>query len=143
VVSPQPTTTEHPARLASQRSIAAVQAKDRAAWLALFAEDAVVQDPVGTSFLDETGDGHRGHAAIGAFFDSNIAPVEQIRFDLKDSFAAGDEVANVATIHMTLPGGATSRCEGVFVYRVRDDGKLVSLRAFWEVDRMMATLTQP
>jgi hypothetical protein len=29
------------------------------------------------------------------------------------------------------------------VYRVRADGKLVSLRAFWEVDRMMATLTSP
>ena len=135
--------SEHPARLASQRSIAAVQAKDKQAWLSLFAEDAVVQDPVGKSFLDETGEGHRGHDAIGAFFDGNIAPVEQIRFELHDSFAAGDEVANVATIHMTLPGGATSRCEGVFVYRVREDGKLVSLRAFWEVDRMMATLTNP
>jgi len=135
--------TEHPARLASQRSIAAVQAKDKDAWLSLFADDAVVQDPVGKSFLDETGEGHRGHEAIGAFFDGNIAPVESIRFELHDSFAAGDEVANVATIHMTLPGGATTRCEGVFVYRVRDDGKLVSLRAFWEVDRMMATLTGP
>jgi ketosteroid isomerase-like protein len=134
--------TEHPARLASQRSIAAVQAKDKDAWLALFADDAVVQDPVGTSFLDETGEGHRGHEAIGAFFDNNIAPVDAIRFELHDSFAAGDEVANVATIHMTLPGGATSRCEGVFVYKVRADGKLVSLRAFWEVDRMMATLSQ-
>ena len=138
-----PEKTEHPARLASQRSIAAVQAKDKDAWLALFAEDGVVQDPVGKSFLDETGEGHRGHEAIGAFFDGNIAPVEEIRFELHDSFAAGDEVANVATIHMTLPGGATSRCEGVFVYRVREDGKLVSLRAFWEVDRMMATLSQP
>ena len=135
--------TEHPARLASQRSIAAVQAKDKDAWLSLFADDAVVQDPVGKSFLDETGEGHRGHEAIGAFFDGNIAPVEEIRFELHDSFAAGDEVANVATIHMTLPGGTTSRCEGVFVYRVRADGKLVSLRAFWEVDRMMATLTGP
>jgi ketosteroid isomerase-like protein len=133
--------TEHPARLASQRSIAAVQAKDKAAWLSLFAEDGVVQDPVGTSFLDESGEGHRGHEAIGAFFDANIAPVESIRFELHDSFAAGDEVANVATIHMTLPGGATSRCEGVFVYRVRNDGKLVSLRAFWEVDRMLATMS--
>ncbi len=142
MVAPAPEKSEHPARLASQRSIAAVQAKDKDAWLALFADDAVVQDPVGKSFLDETGEGHRGHAAIGAFFDNNIAPVESIRFELLDSFAAGDEVANVATIHMTLPGGATSRCEGVFVYRVRDDGKLVSLRAFWEVDRMMATLTQ-
>jgi ketosteroid isomerase-like protein len=143
VVSPASAATEHPARLASQRSIAAVQAKDRAAWLALFADDAVVEDPVGPSFLDESGNGHRGLEAIGAFFDSNIAPVESIRFDLADSFAAGDEVANVATIHMTLPGGATSRCEGVFVYRVRPDGKLVSLRAFWEVDRMMATLSNP
>ena len=133
--------SEHPARLASQRSIAAVQAKDKGAWLSLFAEDGVVQDPVGKSFLDETGEGHRGHEAIGAFFDANIAPVESIRFELHDSFAAGDEVANVATIHMTLPGGATSRCEGVFVYRVRDDGKLVSLRAFWEVDRMLATMS--
>jgi ketosteroid isomerase-like protein len=143
VVSPASTATEHPARLASQKSIAAVQAKDKAAWLALFADDAVVEDPVGPSFLDESGQGHRGLAAIGAFFDNNIAPVESIRFDLADSFAAGDEVANVATIHMTLPGGATSRCEGVFVYRVRADGKLVSLRAFWEVDRMMATLSNP
>jgi steroid delta-isomerase len=143
VVSPASTATEHPARLASQKSIAAVQAKDKAAWLALFADDAVVEDPVGPSFLDESGNGHRGLEAIGAFFDGNIAPVESIRFDLADSFAAGDEVANVATIHMTLPGGATSRCEGVFVYRVRADGKLVSLRAFWEVDRMMATLSNP
>ena len=133
--------TEHPARLASQRSIAAVQAKDRAAWLSLFAEDAVVEDPVGVSFLDETGQGHRGLDRIGAFFDANIAPVQEIRFELHDSFAAGDEVANVATIHMTLDGGATTRCEGVFVYRVRADGKLVSLRAFWEVDRMLATMS--
>ena len=101
------TATEHPARLASQRSAAAVQAKDKDAWLALFADDAVVQDPVGKSFLDESGEGHRGHDAIGAFFDNNIAPVETISFELHDSFAAGDEVANVATIHMMLPGGAT------------------------------------
>jgi ketosteroid isomerase-like protein len=141
VTTTSPEKTEHPARLASQRSAAAVQAKDKNAWLALFADDAVVQDPVGKSFLDETGEGHRGLDAIGAFFDNNIAPVESIRFELHDSFAAGDEVANVATIHMTLPGGTTSRCEGVFVYRVRDDGKLVSLRAFWEVDRMLATMS--
>jgi len=121
--------------------MAAVQTKDKQAWLALFADDAIVEDPVGPSFLDESGQGHRGLAAISAFFDANIAPVESIAFELTDSFAAGDEVANVATIHMVLPGGTTSRCEGVFVYRVRADGKLVSLRAFWEVDRMLATIS--
>ena len=39
--------TEHPARLASQRSMAAVEAGDREAWLALFTDDAVVEDPIG------------------------------------------------------------------------------------------------
>lgn len=135
--------TEHPARLMSQRSMAAVGAKDRDAWVALFADDGVVEDPVGPSWLDPTGQGHRGKEAIGAFFDSTIATTEAIRFEIHDSFAAGSEVANVATIHLTLPGGTTSRCEGVFVYRVDDDGKLASLRAIWEVDRMMATMTSP
>ena len=135
--------TEHPARLASQRSIAAVQAKDRAAWLALFAEDAVVEDPVGPSWLDPSGEGHRGREAIGRFYDTTIATLEGVRFEIVDSFAAGDEVANVGTIHLQLPGGTAGRCEGVFVYRVDEQGLLRSLRAFWEIERMTATMSGP
>ena len=135
--------SEHPARAASQRSMAAVGAQDRAAWLSLFAPDACVEDPVGPSFLDPTGAGHRGHEAIGAFYDATIAGLARIDFAIADSFAAGDEVANVGAITMTFPDGGTARCEGVFVYRVREDGLLVSLRAFWEVDRMMAAMTRP
>ena len=136
------TETVHPARAASQRSIACVQAKDKEGWLALWAEDGCVEDPVGVSFLDPTGEGFRGPARREEFWDANIGSTESIRFELHDSFAAGDEVANVATIHITVGGGTKTRCEGVFVYRVDDEGKLLSLRAFWEVDRMMATLTQ-
>ena len=136
-----PTDTVHPARAASQRSVACVEAKDKQAWLALWAEDGCVEDPVGVSFIDPTGLGFRGPERREEFWDSNIASTDSIRFELHDSFAAGNEVANVATIHIAV-GAAKTRCEGVFVYRVDDDGKLVSLRAFWEVDRMMATLTQ-
>lgn len=132
----------HPARLASQRSIAAVQAKDKAAWLALWAEDGCVEDPVGESFIDPTGLGFRGPARRDEFWDNNIGPTDSIVFDLHDSFAAGSEVANVATITITVGGNTVTTCEGVFVYRVDDSGKLVSLRAFWETDRMMATLHQ-
>jgi steroid Delta-isomerase len=136
-----PTETIHPARLASQRSVACVEAKDKEGWLALWAEDGCVEDPVGVSFIDPTGLGFRGPARREEFWDANIGQTESIRFELHDSFAAGNEVANVATIHISV-GGASTRCEGVFVYQVDDEGKLVSLRAFWEVDRMMATLTQ-
>jgi steroid delta-isomerase len=132
---------EHPARVMSQRSMACVKAKDREGWLALWAEDGWVEDPIGVSFIDPTGDGHHGPEGRARFWDSNIGSTESIEFELHDSFACGSEVANVATIHITLPGGATSRCEGVFAYRIDGAGKLLSLRAFWELDRMMATMT--
>ncbi len=44
------TTTDHPARLASQRSMEIVQQKGENAkerWLDLFADDAIIEDPIG------------------------------------------------------------------------------------------------
>jgi steroid Delta-isomerase len=131
------------AREVSQASMAAVKARDKDAWLALWDDDGCVEDPVGPSFLDPSGQGHRGRDAIAAFWDSNIGSLESVDFEIVDSFLAGSEVANVGTIHLGLPGGGTARCEGVFVYRVDDAGRLLSLRAFWEVDRMTATVSGP
>ncbi len=133
---------EHPARAASQRSMRAVQAKTKEAWLDLFTDDAIIEDPVGVSPLDPDGKGQRGKAAISAFWDAHIAP-NHIAFDIRHSYAAGNEVANVGTITTTLPNGAQALAEGVFVYRVNDAGKIISLRAFWEFEKMIATFTQP
>jgi ketosteroid isomerase-like protein len=113
-------------------------AKDE--WVALFAEDGVVEDPVGVSMFDPAGAGHRGREAIGRFWDKAIANAERLEFDVRDSFAAGDEVANVGTITAFLPGGSRVDTEGVFVYKVNADGLIASMRAFWETDRAMATL---
>lgn len=132
--------TAHPAREASRRSMDAVSRGAKEEWLALFAEDGVVEDPVGVSMFDPTGDGHRGRAAIAAFWDMAIANVERFEFVMRDSFAAGDEVANVGTITAFLPDGSRVDTEGVFVYRVGDDGLIRSMRAFWETERAMATL---
>lgn len=132
----------HPARTASRRSMDAVSRGAKEEWLALFADDAVVEDPVGVSMFDKTGDGHRGRTAISAFWDLTIGNAERIEFEIRDSFAAGNEVANVGTISSFLPGGATLDAEGVFVYRVNEEGLIVSLRAFWETERAMATLRQ-
>ena len=130
---------EHPARAVSKKSIAAVKAKRKEDWLALFADDGVIQDPVGKSPIDPSGEGHRGTAAIGKFWDNQIAP-NTIHFDVRESYAAGSECANVGTISIGMPNGMKARCDGVFVYRVNDAGKLVSLRAFWEFERMLATI---
>ena len=132
----------HPARAAAQASMDAVKRGAKDEWLALFAEDAVVEDPVGPSMFDPDGHGHRGREAISAFWDKAIALAERFEFAIVDSFAAGDEVANVGTISAFLPGGIRVDTEGVFVYRVNEAGLIRSLRAFWETDRAMATLRQ-
>ncbi len=122
------------ARELSRASMAAVEAKDREAWLALFADDAVVEDPIGPSPFDPEGRGHRGREAIGAFYDNVIAANDSIRFDIEHSFLCGDEVANVGVIRITFPGGAAVEVDGVYTYKRSPDDKLVALRAYWEAD---------
>jgi ketosteroid isomerase-like protein len=127
--------SEHAARLASQRSMEAVHKKDKQAWLDNFADDAVVEDPIGVSALDPTGKGQRGKEAIAKFWDAQIGP-NKVMFNIRESFAAGDEVANVGTITVVMAGGLTTLVDGVFTYRVNAVGKLASLRAYWEVDKL-------
>jgi len=122
---------EHPARRAGRLSQRYVARGDRDRWLDLFAEDGVVQDPVGPSPLDPSGEGHRGRAALADFWDRVISK-GRVSFDYPRSYAAGDECAFTGTVINTFPGGREFRAEGVFVYRVNGEGKLVSLRAFWE-----------
>lgn len=132
---------DHPARRASQRSMSAVARGAKDEWLALFAPDALVEDPVGPSFLDPEGAGRRGHDAIAAFWDGTVATMSAFRFTIADSFANGSTCANVATIVSTLPDGSTMTVDAVLVYTVDDDDKITSLRAYWEPDRAMATIS--
>ena len=122
---------EHLARRAGLLSQRYVANGEREKWLDLFADDGVIQDPVGASPLDPTGKGHRGKAAIGAFWD-NVISKGQVSFDYPKSYAAGDECAFTGAVINTFAGGKEFRAHGVFVYRVNEAGKLLSLRAFWE-----------
>lgn len=136
--------TDHPARRAAQASMAAVTKGDKQGWLALFTPDALVQDPVGPSFLDPAGEGHRGHAAIAAFWDAFVGTVEAYRFHVTDSFANGDACANTVTIALTFADGGSMRIDAILIYTIDpDSGLLRSLRAHWEPDRAMATYTKP
>jgi steroid Delta-isomerase len=124
-------------REVSKKSMAAITGKNREAWLALFTEDGIVEDPVGPSFLSPDGTGHRGKAAIGRFFDEIIAPNDLVSFTINQSYECGNEVANVGTIDITLPGGKQmASVDLVSIYRIDEGGHLVSLRAFWESDKM-------
>lgn len=131
---PGPDST-HPAQLAAWRSTDAVARGDKQAWLDNFADDAVIEDPIGKSILDPEGTGHRGKQAISEFWDRNIAAGRPI-FQLQHSITAGQECANVGTLMTQFENGAISKLFGVFVYRVDEAGKVISLRTYWEFGDM-------
>lgn len=131
---------DHAARRMSQRSYDAVSRKAKEEWLALFADDAVVADPVGPSFFDESGEGHHGKEAIAAFWDMAIGPVERFQFTIRDSFANGNACANIGTFSTRMTDGTLADTDLIAVYRLDDDGLIKTMNAHWEIDRTMATL---
>lgn len=135
------TTTEHPARVAARASQSAASGKRKEEWLSLFAEDGWVEDPVGPSGFDPEGTGHHGREAISRFYEMTIANVDSLTFLIDDVLVCGDECVNIGTIRTVMAGNRID-AEGVFVYRVDADGRIASLRAFWEVDRAMRTATK-
>ena len=124
------------ARDAAAQSMALTEARDRDGWLNLFADDGVIEDPVGPSPFDPEAKGHRGKEAITAFYDNVIVMSEKIEFTIRDSYECGNEVANVGQIRITLPGNQVGIVPIVNIYKVNEAGKLLSLRSFWEAEKL-------
>lgn len=127
---------EHPARAASWRALNALSRKDKDAYLAAYADDGVIYDPVGPSDTDPGGTGHRRRQALSEFWDEAIAPIEEFRFAFHTSLAAGPEVANVRRITALIPGGLMLDIDCVFVCQVNSGGLLQSVRGYWEAEQV-------
>jgi hypothetical protein len=109
-------------------------AKDKENWLALFAKDALVQDPIGKSPLDLEGNGHKGIVAIEKFYDTVIANGD-IEFTIIESIPCADECANYAQI-VNLVGDIKIETKMIVIYRINSNNKIESLRAFWDYQKM-------
>ena len=115
-------------------------AKDKENWLALFAKDALVQDPIGKSPLDPEGNGHKGIAAIEKFYDTVIANGD-IEFTIIESIPCADECANYAQI-VNLVGDIKIETKMIVIYRINSNNKIESLRAFWDYQKMEKQLNK-
>jgi hypothetical protein len=103
----------------------------------------VLEDPVGPSMFDAEGEGHRGHDGISAFWNLAIAPIDTFEFLITDSFAnpGSNTCANVGKIKTSFADGSHTTTDLIMVYVVNDDGRVASMKAFWEPDRTMASFT--
>jgi len=134
---------EHPARSASQRSYSAVAKGDLDEWLTVYAEDAVLEDPVGPSMFDPEGKGHHGHEGISAFWKLAIEPIAKFEFTINESLAnpGSNTCANLGSIKTSFADGSYTVTDLIMVYVVHDDGRVRSMKAYWEPDRTMASFT--
>ncbi|MDH6196114.1 steroid delta-isomerase [Mycobacterium frederiksbergense] len=126
-----------PAQLASQSSWRCVQAGDKDGWLALMADDVVVEDPIGVAVTNPDGTGVRGKEAVAAFYDTNIGP-NQLTVTCQESFPSSSpsEIAYILVLHTRFPNGFTATVRGVFTYKVNDAGLITNLRGYWNMDAM-------
>ena len=118
---------------AHKNSIAYTMAGKKQEWLALFAPDAIVRDPVGPSLYDPAGKGARGLAQIADFWDRMIGPGNLTVIPHK-RIPCGDKIAAVVMSAVNIIGTIKTTIEMVAVYEVNDTGKVTSLSVYWDAD---------
>ena len=136
------TAEKSPALAASQSSWRCVQAHDREGWLALMADDVVVEDPIGTSVTNPDGTGVRGKDGVAEFYDTNIA-ANNLTITCEETFPSSspDEIAHILVLRSKFPNRMISTVRGIFTYKVNDAGLLTNLRGYWNMDAMQSAKT--
>lgn len=125
-----------------QASPLLVAAHDRDEWLALFAEDYEVQDPVGAPAVQP---GDEGVAPLGRFWDTFIA-TNQVRFEVHRDIVVGLSVARDVTIVTQMPQGVTVTTPAHLFYELEPGARGLVIRrmhAHWELGPVLRQSLRP
>jgi steroid delta-isomerase len=98
-----------------------------------FAPDGVLEDPVGTPPL-------QGTPAIAAYFGAIIAPFSEIKPKVQEVIVCGHEAAVNWRLLLTTTAGKKITIDGMGVFNFNQDGKLQSVREFWDLAAFLAQL---
>lgn len=97
---------------------------DRAGYVGLFAEDATVEDPVGSPV-------HRGHDEIGAFWDASRTMADAIELRPVFVTVTGGEAAFHMEVRPTI-GGQVFVLDAIDHMTFAEDGRICTMRAFFD-----------
>ena len=98
-----------------------------------FAEDGTTYDPVGSQ-------GVTGRDAIREFFSSIYKNFKNVTLTEDSIFVAGDGAAVKWTGKGTSANGKSVNFEGIDVFEVDVNGKIRTVRAYWNPAEMIAQL---
>jgi len=98
-----------------------------------FAPDGVLEDPVGTPPL-------QGTQAIAAYFGAIIAPFSEIKPYVQEVVVSGQEAAVNWKLRLKTTAGKVIIIDGMGVFKFNQQGKLQSVREFWDLAAFLAQL---
>ena len=111
----------------------AIRAMDAEAFANTFAEDGTTSDPVGTAAIT-------GREAIREFLTSICQNFKSVGLTEESIFVAGNGAAVKWTGHGTSATGKEVKFEGIDVFEVNADGKIQTVRAYWNPAEMIGQL---
>lgn len=115
--------SEQDMKAALQAYIDAFNAKDAEALVSLFAEDAIVEDPVGRDPI-------QGKAAIAAFYGKGVQVVTKMTLAPPIRGSHGNAAAMAFEFEMDLKGRKI-KTSAIDVMEFDEDGKVKHMRAYW------------
>ena len=135
--------TDRDARLRTARSSPQIANRhDEAAWLALYTDDAVVEDPFGTPECRRGGrsarrGGRGGRDDLQRFYAAFIAPTS-IRVEERLDVVVRDTVVRDVVLHVVLPGGGRASIPAFLEYDLDASNgalRVRRMRAYWDARR--------
>jgi hypothetical protein len=129
-----------------EKSPAAVAIHDKAAWMSIFAQYHIVEDPVGSTphvgGVFDAVSSSREHGALSRFFDTFIAP-NNIVFDVKNDLVCGNHVLRDLSINLQMSAKVQATVPMHLLYELQQENgewKIVRLAAHWELIPMVLQL---
>jgi steroid delta-isomerase len=112
---------------------AALRAGDVEAWVATFAEDGISHDPVGAETI-------AGRTALRAFAKNMWGMWDRLGLQEREIFVCGNEAAVKWTGYGRTREGREVRFEGIDIVTINLEGKIQSMRGYWDAAAVMSQL---
>ena len=104
-------------------------------WRDIFAEDALVFDPVGNPPTKPQEDAEKFFGMIANFF-------ETLKLSQDHTFILGNEAAVKWTMEVVAKNGKQARAQGISVFNINEAGKIQQVSSYWDEKKMMSQLKE-
>lgn len=110
-----------------------MSAMDSQGWKEIFAQDAVIYDPVGSPPKNVNEDIDKIFSLISGFFD-------KLELSQDNIFIAENSAAVKWTMNVVAKNKRNATTQGISIFEINDNGKIQQVSSYWNETEMMSKL---